>query len=63
MRTIKWTLEWLFASIAVVLINLQYINASDNTHYLPALECYDPYGKPQVRNYRYFFHTLSIMNI
>lgn len=51
MTTNKWTTKWLFFSVIIVLINLQQIIASDNTHYLPPLECYDPYGRPQVNIY------------
>lgn len=44
-----WTRHCLYAcAIIVLLINLQQISANDNTHYLPPLECYDPYGRPQV---------------
>lgn len=43
----KWTLKWMFVS--VLIIKIIAISANDNTHYLPPLECYDPYGRPQVR--------------
>ncbi len=42
----KWTLKWMFVS--VLIIKISAISANDNTHYLPPLECYDPYGRPQV---------------
>lgn len=48
---VKWTLQWLFVSIILGLDYLQKINATPNegaVSYIPALECYDPYGKPQV---------------
>lgn len=48
MMKIKWTLQWLFISIILGLINLQKINANEAISYIPALECNDPYGKPQV---------------
>lgn len=48
MMKIKWTLQWLFVSIILSLVNLQKINANEQMTYTPALECYDPYGKPQV---------------
>lgn len=49
MRNPMWTRHCLYAcAIIVLLINLQQISANDNTHYLPPLECYDPYGRPQV---------------
>lgn len=45
----KWTQTWLFVSVLLlVLVNLDTVNANDNTHYLPPLECYDAYGRPQV---------------
>lgn len=49
MMKVKWTLQWLFVSIILGLDYLQKISANEQavTH-LPALECYDPYGKPQV---------------
>lgn len=46
--TIKWTLQWLFVSIILSLVNLQKVIANEAISYIPALECYDPYGKPQV---------------
>lgn len=48
--TIKWTLQWLFVSIIFSLVYLQKVNANEAISYIPALECYDPYGKPQVNN-------------
>lgn len=48
---VKWTLQWLFVSIILGLDYLQKISATPNegaVSYIPALECYDPYGKPQV---------------
>lgn len=49
MMKVKWTLQWLFVSIILGLDYLQKINANDQAvSYIPALECYDPYGKPQV---------------
>lgn len=50
MTASKWTLKWLFYSAIIVFIDIQTIVANDNTHYLPPLECYDPYGRPQVNN-------------
>lgn len=44
-----WTRRCLYACAIIVLqINLHEISANENTHYLPPLECYDPYGRPQV---------------
>lgn len=49
MRNSMWTRQCLYACAIIVLINnLPQISANDNTHYLPPLECYDPYGRPQV---------------
>lgn len=44
----KWTLKWMFV-ISVLIVKVIAISANENTHYLPPLECYDPYGRPQVR--------------
>lgn len=52
MMKVKWTLQWLFVSIILGLDYLQKISATPNegaVSYIPALECYDPYGKPQVK--------------
>lgn len=49
MRNSMWTRHCPYAcAIIVLIINSQQISANDNTHYLPPLECYDPYGRPQV---------------
>lgn len=48
----KWTLKWMFVS--VLIIKVIAISANENTHYLPPLECYDPYGRPQVRQIELF---------
>lgn len=54
MMKVKWTLQWLFVSIILGLDYLQKINANEQAvSYIPALECYDPYGKPQVNIVRY----------
>lgn len=36
-----------------ILLLSDYVQADqvDNQHYMPPLECYDPYGRPQVRSY------------
>lgn len=50
MMKVKWTLQWLFVSIIFGLEYLQKISANEQAvSYIPALECYDPYGKPQVK--------------
>lgn len=38
--SVVWSLLWL----------LNYVQGQniDNQHYMPPLECYDPYGRPQV---------------
>lgn len=54
---VKWTSTWLFVSVVVVLLCsglLLQVAASDNQHYLPSLQCYDPYGRPQVSFSAYF---------
>lgn len=54
-----WTRQCLqTCAIIVLLINLHEISANDNTHYLPPLECYDPYGRPQVSKISDFFSFL-----
>lgn len=58
---IKWTLQWLFVSITLGLINLQKINANEAISYIPALECYDPYGKPQVNINHISYLTLNFL--
>lgn len=48
MTTKSWATKCLIYSVFIVLTNLRQIIANDNTHYLPPLECNDPYGRPQV---------------
>lgn len=37
--------------ILPILLLSDYVHANiDNQHYMPPLECYDPYGRPQVRD-------------
>lgn len=49
MSKMKWTSKWLFVNIVIVLNNLKNICANEAISYIPALECYDKYGRPQVR--------------
>lgn len=61
MRNSMWTRQCLYPCVIIVLlINLQQISANDNTHYLPPLECNDPYGRPQVS--RIFDHRNYIVS-
>lgn len=60
MMTVKWTLQWLFVSIILGLDYLQKINANEGAvSYIPALECYDPYGKPQVNASQFIFFLFA----
>lgn len=44
----KWTSTWMFVSV-LWLSAMRHSSASENQqHLLPSLQCYDPYGRPQV---------------
>lgn len=63
MMKVKWTLQWLFVSIILSIVYLQRISANEAVTYIPALECNDRYGKPQVNIcccYCFFFHSLLV---
>lgn len=62
MMKVKWTLQWLFVSIILGLDYLQRISANEAVTYIPALECYDRYGKPQVNIHFRFARTLFAMH-
>lgn len=49
-RFLSLVLTTTAVSVIVLLLNSDYVNAQniDNQHYMPPLECYDPYGRPQV---------------
>lgn len=59
MMKTKWTLQWLFISIILGVDYVQKINANEAISYIPALECYDPYGKAQVN--LHYIHCINFM--
>lgn len=42
---------WVLCSVLVVLLS-DYVLANSDQHYMPPLECYDPFGRPQVRIFK-----------
>lgn len=42
-----------------ILLLSEYVQANniENQHYMPPLECYDPYGRPQVRTRSIVHHS------
>lgn len=53
----KWTFTWLFVSVVVLSCSglLLQVAASENQLYLPSLQCYDAYTRPQVRLHMQIF--------
>lgn len=57
MTKIKWSSQWLFVSIAIILNALPKLCVSEQSTSIPPLECYDKYGRPQV-NFSFFYFLI-----
>lgn len=53
-KTKLWTIS---CALVLIIVTSQQISASENTHYLPALDCYDLFRQPQVSIYRTNGHS------